>query len=326
MEEGALERHNARISMKSSWFAKKRRKEQPPQNKPRPSLSLAKQRRLKKRQSGVPKHKPQHKADDREIETVIFIPHTARSSLRIALQQADDEVTKATNMGRTKYIEAAGLKLSSQLVQKNIWYSLNGGCGRQKCYVCKSSSGKGISCRREGVCYEITCKKCDEENRRTIYIGETSRSSFERMSEHMWLFLHKKEGDVDKNQSNSVLWQHSKSAHEGRLKTTDWKIKVVSSHVSPLSRQVTEAVRISREFPTNILNSKNEFSANNIAELEVRYGNKVAGVKRKRREDEDVPETATPTTFLSSSRPHWKKPGRCGSQDHGHIRPQFHQP
>ena len=85
MEEGALERHNARISMKSSWFAKKRRKEQPPPNKPRPTLSLAKQRRLKKRQSGVPRPKPQHKADNREIETVIFVPHTARSSLRNAL-------------------------------------------------------------------------------------------------------------------------------------------------------------------------------------------------------------------------------------------------
>ena len=124
-------------------------------------------------------------------------------------------------MGRTKYIEQAGLKLSSKLVRKDPWYSLNGGCGRLKCYVCKSSSGKGIICRREGVCYEMTCKLCEAQKTRTIYIGETSRSSFERIHEHMWLFLSKKEGDVEKNQANSVLWIHSKSAHEGNMKTSD---------------------------------------------------------------------------------------------------------
>merc|ERR1712030_3328 len=61
MAEGAKERHNGKISMKSTWFNKKKKKEKPP------------------------KAKPQHKSDNIEIECVIFIPHTANCSLRIAL-------------------------------------------------------------------------------------------------------------------------------------------------------------------------------------------------------------------------------------------------
>lgn len=103
---------------------------------------------------------------------------------------------------------------------------------------------------------------------------------------------------VKKNQSNSVLWQHSKASHKGLMKTSDWKIKITSSHTSALSRQVTEAVRISRESKASILNSKQEFGCNNIPELEVRYGIKVCngGMKRKRKED-----VITTTSILSST-------------------------
>ena len=140
------------------------------------------------------------------------------------------------NMGRTKYIEQAGVKLSSQLVRKDIWFSLKGGCGRSKCSVCRSTSGKDISCKWEGVCYKMVCKLCEAQAKRTIYIGETSRSSFERIHEYMWFFVAKKEGDVNKNHSNSVVWHHSKTVHDGQMKTADRKVKVVSSHVSALGR------------------------------------------------------------------------------------------
>ena len=48
-----------------------------------------------------------------------------------------------------------------------------------------------------------------------------------------------------------------------------------------------------------MLNSKNEFGANNLAEIELRYGNKIGGAKRKRDEEAatpDEPEAATPDT------------------------------
>ena len=100
----------------------------------------------------------------------------------------------------------------------------------------------------------------------------------------MYLFKSRVEGDPEKNESNSVFWQHSKADHGGLMRTSDWEVKITSSHRSPLSRQVTEAFRISQELPANILNAKSEFRANNFPELEIRYGIRVGngGLKRKR--------------------------------------------
>ena len=82
----------------------------------------------------------------------------------------------------------------------------------------------------------------------------------------------KREGDPDKNEANSVFWHHSKDMHEGRMTTDDWTFKAVSSHRTPLDRQVTEAVKIARVGKANLLNSKNEFGCNNIPELQLQYG------------------------------------------------------
>ena len=142
----------------------------------------------------------------------------------------------------------------------------------------------------------------NNSKRRTVYIGETSRSGFERIHEHMRFFLARKEGDVERNQSSTVLWYYSKASHGGEMRTSDWKIKITSSHTSALSRPVAEAVRISREPKSSILNSKQEFGCHNIPELEVRYGAKVCngGMKRKRKEDANSP-TSIPSVTNSKS-------------------------
>ena len=88
-----------------------------------------------------------------------------------------------------------------------------------------SQGGKGTSCRREGAVYRIDCLKCEkgveegvEGVTKTSYIGETSRSCFERLKEHMWLFVHKKSGDPAKQEANSVLWNHSRDEHDGVMR------------------------------------------------------------------------------------------------------------
>ena len=132
--------------------------------------------------------------------------------------------TGVLRMGRTKFSEEAGVKLSSQLVVKKIWYRLNGGCGRRACYPCIRNKGKGISCRAEGVCYEIVCNLCSKEEKRTVYIGESSRSGYERIFEHMVLFKGKKEGDPEKQQQNNVCRDTPSQLIEAswRLMTGRW--------------------------------------------------------------------------------------------------------
>ena len=128
---------------------------------------------------------------------MIFLPHTAGSELQKLLQQTDDEVTKALGMPRTRYIEKGGSTLKDLLVRKDPWYRLGGGCGRTSCHICHHQGGKGTSCRREAVCYRIECLICDKRSGgsnneeagggggKTWYIGETSRSAYERVKEHM---------------------------------------------------------------------------------------------------------------------------------------------
>ena len=62
----------------------------------------------------------------------------------------------------------------------------------------------------------------------SLYLGETSRSARERVSEHLWMFTHKKQAcgelctKVHKHSStNSALWVHSKEAHDGKLTVAD---------------------------------------------------------------------------------------------------------
>ena len=123
----------------------------------------------------------------------------------------------------------------------------------------------------------------------------------ERIYEHMWLFKMRKEGDPNKQEANSVLWNHSKQVHNSTMTTSNWKVEVTSSHKTALSRQMTEAVRISREPKDNILNSKNEFGANTLPEIALKYGSLVVtkpqmrskengtNFKRKSKEEEAPP-------------------------------------
>ena len=57
--------------------------------------------------------------DDRPVEGVVFIPHTMDSDLQRRIQKADDKVTKALKMPRTRYVERAGVTLRDTLVRKN---------------------------------------------------------------------------------------------------------------------------------------------------------------------------------------------------------------
>ena len=188
------------------------------------------------------------------MEGVVFLPHTSNSGLQRVIQKADDQVTQALGMPRTRYVEKGGTTIKDLLVKKDPWYKLGGGCGRTTCHICMSQGGKGTSCRKEGVCYEIECKVCEGEKeggggegeggrRRTKYVGETSRSGYERLKEHMWLFSNRKDGDPEKGEANSVLWKHSREEHGGGMSVGDWRSKITSTHFNALNRQVTEAAQ-----------------------------------------------------------------------------------
>ena len=291
---GARTRYMARIGAPATWFKRKPSQDEA-EEMGRPIL----------RRNPWRKEAPKGGRDDREIEGVIFIPHTSNSNLQRVLQQTDDLVTRALGMPRTRYVERGGLTIKDLLVRKNPWFRLGGGCGRPTCHVCQSQGGKGTTCRREGTCYQIECKQCDELEGgvKTWYIGETSRSTMERMKEHLWLFNHKKEGDPTKDEASSALWIHSRDCHQGAMVGGDWRSKVVSTHFGALNRQVTEAVKISRGGGERVrlLNNKQEFGANLLLEVVVMRGDQILGRRNgKRRRNGAEKREACISTLVQS--------------------------
>ena len=222
------------------------------------------------------------KRDEREVEGVIFIPFTQGGELRKILQKADDNLTKTLGMQRTRFVERAGISVQDVLVDKDPWYRLNQGCQRKRCYICRTNRGKGIKCSQQGIGYSIQCSLCQQQGKKCIYFGESSRSSYERIGEHMWAFKQKKEPIPDKNSTGSVLWLHSKECHDGKMRTDHWEPKVISRHRGALNRQVTEGVKIINEGVSNLLNSKNEFGANNLTELIMKNGHAIVGENKRK--------------------------------------------
>ena len=103
-------------------------------------------------------------------------------------------------------------------------------------------------CTRASVVYESVCVQCNptaaskgelkdvKKGGPSLYVGESSRSIQERALEH-WAAARR--GDTD-----SHMRKHQDMEHP--VEQPKFLFKVVSTHRTPLNRQVREAVRIRR--------------------------------------------------------------------------------
>ena len=92
----------------------------------------------------------------------------------------------------------------------------------------------------------------------TLYVGETSRSIFERSREHWGAWRSKSD--------KSHMWKHQEEFHKGEAPR--FYMRVVNFYKTALSRQIGEAVRIDRRGGAgNILNSKSEYDRCRIPRL-----------------------------------------------------------
>ena len=97
---------------------------------------------------------------------------------------------------------------------------------------------------RLNVIYVLGRVRREEGRMKTKYVGDSSRSRNERMREHLWLLIHKKDDEPEKREANLVFWKDSMEEHGGGMGVEDWRSKVTSTHFNSLNRQVTEAVKI----------------------------------------------------------------------------------
>ena len=207
------------------------------------------------------------KAGDQNIKTstVMFIPSTKNGTLIKTLKEAEIEMSRITRF-RVRYQEAGGIQLA-RLFSTDLGKGQP--CGREECQPCGRQDDEKIpNCKQSSIVYESSCQICNKDNIRTgqetgrqgIYLGETSRSLFERNREHL-----KDAADFDEG---SHMIKHWLTSHEEEENCPDFKFRIVGNYKDCLSRQVSEAVMIhySQDF---LLNSKNEYNANCLTRLRV---------------------------------------------------------
>ena len=179
--------------------------------------------------------------------SVCFIDNTAGGLLLKRMKGVEEEVANKVDY-RVRMMEAAGTPMSLLLTKNNPWGTKD--CTREDCTTCAQGDENMIDCKKRNVLYESYCTLCNPgEVKRGkkdeitflregngIYVGESSRSLYERTREHVADRLSRKE---DSHQIKHWLLDH------GDLQEPpEFKFRLIRSFKDPMSRQLSEAVKI----------------------------------------------------------------------------------
>ena len=132
---------------------------------------------------------------------------------------------------------------------------------RRKCLPCEAGVKNSI-CRKRNVLYESTCKECLGEGDDFTYVGESSRSVYERAFNHL--------EDYRSKHEDSHTWSHALSHHQGRM-DLEFKFVIVKIFQKVLTRQISEALRTRQRGEDLILNKKRVFNRCAVPELAVKF-------------------------------------------------------
>ena len=202
--------------------------------------------------------------EEPETVTVMFVSQTFGGELAKRLQKEENKIAKMTNE-RVKVVERGGTTIKQILTKSNPWAA--GFCSRAGCLMCENGDGKQ-NCMEKNIVYQISCLECaaaastggDGVNnidqgrcRLALYIGQTSRTGYERGREHL-------EGLKKKNENNP-LYKHVADKHNDDT-NVKFRMTVVKKHFSAFSRLVHEAIKIEliskNSKLVEVLNSRSE--------------------------------------------------------------------
>ena len=193
-------------------------------------------------------------------KSCIFVPPTPGSELKKKMQEKEEQLRAG---GREswpiKIIEMAGKTLEQTLVKTDPF---NGNqCSDKKCLPNNNPKNK-ISCRRNCICYRITCILCLKDGRSgdmsTTYYGESGKNMHCRAKEHASKFHSKKEHV----RNESAFHKHLVNTHGGRdeMKTFSdyFEIVILKAYKKVFNKCVEEGTYISNH-AGEIMNSKSEW-------------------------------------------------------------------
>ena len=202
----------------------------------------------------------QRNIEGTEVTSIMSVPNTAGGELINRLIQKEAQLSRISGY-RVKLVEGNGIPINkffpSPLAKKRCHR-------REKCIICCQAGDKLSKCSVRNVVYIAQCMECSNKQdcKQSVYIGETSRSLFERSVEHI-------NGSLRMDASNFIT-KHWLAAHRNDECPPIFKFAVEKIHRDAMSRQLHEAVRISAESGQSvILNSKCEWNANSLPRLVV---------------------------------------------------------
>ena len=106
---------------------------------------------------------------------------------------------------------------------------------------------------RAGALYQAVCTLCEKDSVTAKYFGETGDSGYSRGLNHVAAIRN----DQPKQ---SALAKHLSEFHPNNLRDTSaYRAKVISNHIKPLTRQVTERVKIHNSLADILINDKEEW-------------------------------------------------------------------
>ena len=220
-------------------------------------------------------------------KSAIFVPPTPGSELKKQMQAKEQE-TRAG--GRESYpikiIETAGRTLEQALVNTDPFDGNR--CSDENCEPNKNPNNK-INCRRNCVCYRVTCLLCLEAGRPAdvthlecaCYYGQTAKNMHCRSKEHVCKFNSKSE----KIRNESAFYKHLMNSHGGKSDNKTFsdyfEIKILKAYQKPFTMLVEEGTYISNH-KGELLNSRNEWHQAKIIRTTTRVVQGGADVLRGR--------------------------------------------
>ena len=225
---------------------------------------------------------------DWEQKSILFVEQTKDGELGKQLREVVMRLAPILGFG-IKIVERTGSNLKSKFPQASLWEGSK--CGREKCVTCEQGAEVTAPCTRKSLVYENICGECNQGAKGkeevtggnpdipSIYVGETSRTIFERANEHWGAAL-----GSTAARSKSHMAKHQEMVHEGR--EPKFIMRVVKFHRTALSRQIGEAIRIRRRGGEGaVLNSKGEFNRSFIPGLQLVEEERVKEVEQAEEED-----------------------------------------
>ena len=156
------------------------------------------------------------------------------SALRKQLQEAEDNLNGTKKTCRVKITERAGPTIGALLYNKIPWQKEH--CGRPNCAPCGTKTGK---CKTPSITYRTTCETCKANGTKATYIGESSRTWYDRAKDHVLALK-------NKNGSYGIV-KHWMEIHPEMEEHPKFSFNQIGRHKSTLERQIWEAIYIERE-------------------------------------------------------------------------------